>query len=220
MIPLKDESRSPRGIPFLTIAIILVNVIVFVAELANGDPFVTRWSMVPADITSGHNWITLITSMFMHGGWLHIIGNMLFLWVFGPEIEDVMGSGRYIAFYILGGLVANASQIAMDPTSKVLSLGASGAIAAVMGAFLVTFPKDQIKSVITLGPFITVRLVPAVLLMVLWFVTQVFSQMGVASTTGAQQSGGVAYAAHVGGFLFGAIFGRLFEHKQLLAEEN
>ena len=219
MIPLKDVSRNTLRVPIVTIAIIAINVIVFLLELSNGDAFVTRWSMVPADIVAGHNWITLITSMFMHGGWLHIGGNMLFLWVFGPEIEDVMGPGRYIAFYILGGLLANAAEIAMDPTSKVISLGASGAIAAVMGAFLITYPKDQIKSIITLGPIITVRLVPAVLMMVLWFVTQLISQAGVLSTTGHQE-GGVAYAAHVGGFLFGLIFGRLFEQRKLLDEEN
>ena len=146
LIPLTDASRRPIRFPLVTAVIIFVNVIVFVMELTSGDPFVMRWSVVPADITSGHDWMTILTAMFMHGSWSHIIGNMVFLWAFGPEVEDAMGRSRYLVFYLLGGLVAMVTQVLADPHSTVPNLGASGAIAAVMGAFLVTYPRDQIKS--------------------------------------------------------------------------
>ena len=136
LIPLSDASRRPARIPVVTIFIILVNALVFVLELMNGEAFVAQWSAIPAQITSGHHWITILTAMFMHGSWSHIIGNMIFLWAFAPEIEDAMGRGRYLVFYLLGGLVAMLAQIAADPHSTVPNLGASGAIAAVMGARL------------------------------------------------------------------------------------
>src|SRR5215470_16511664 len=134
--------------PVVTVLFILVNIFVFALELIYGEPFVVRWSAVPAEIFSGHHWITILTAMFMHGGWSHIIGNMIFLWAFGPEIEDAMGPVRYLIFYLLGGLVAMLAQVAASPASTVPNLGASGAIAAVMGAFLVTFPRDRIRSLL------------------------------------------------------------------------
>jgi len=106
LIPLSDASRRPARIPVVTIFIVLVNALVFVLELMNGEAFVAQWSAIPAQITSGHRWITILTAMFMHGSWSHIIGNMIFLWAFAPEIEDAMGRGRYLVFYLLGGLVA------------------------------------------------------------------------------------------------------------------
>jgi membrane associated rhomboid family serine protease len=118
----------------VTILIIAVNVLILLIELAGGEAFINHWSLVSADIMAGRGWITVLTSMFMHGGWMHILGNMLFFWVFGPEIEDVMGSVRYLLFYLLGGLVATLAQVVVAPTSTVPNLGASGAIAAVMGA--------------------------------------------------------------------------------------
>ena len=117
-------------------------VIVFLLELSGGDAFVNQWSAVPADIVAGRDLVTILTSMFMHGSWSHIIGNMIFLWAFGPQIEDAMGRLRYVAFYLLGGVVATLAQVLVDPTSTIPSLGASGAIAAVMGAFLVTYPRE------------------------------------------------------------------------------
>ncbi len=133
MIPLSDASRRPTRIPLVTVFIILVNGFVFVLELMGGEAFVTKWAAIPAQITSGHHWITILTSMFMHGSWLHIIGNMIYLWAFSPEIEDAMGPWRYFVFYNAGALVAMLAQIAADPHSTVPNLGASGAIAAVMG---------------------------------------------------------------------------------------
>jgi membrane associated rhomboid family serine protease len=208
MIPLSDASRRPVRFPIATVTIIVLNFLMFFMELAGGDAFITRWSLVPADIVAGHNWITIFTSMFMHAGWEHILGNMLFLWVFGPEIEDTMGPFRYTVFYLLGGLAATFAQIAIDPTSTIPSLGASGAIAAVMGVFLITYPRDQIKTVLFLGWFASIRFVPAILLVGLWFLTQLFSQVGALAQI---DTGGVAYMAHIGGFLFGMIAGRFFE---------
>src|SRR5262249_9465995 len=139
LIPLRDASRRPVHAPVMTTCIIVVNVLVFVLELLYGDAFVLKWAAVPADIVSGHHWVTILTAMFMHGGWLHIIGNMVFLWAFGPEIEDAMGPWRYLVFYVVGGIIAMIAQIAASPHSTVPNLGASGAIAAVMGVFVVTY---------------------------------------------------------------------------------
>ncbi len=204
MFPLSDVSRRPQTYPVVTIAIIALNAFVFVIELMQGDSFVTAWSVTPAGITAGHNWITLLTAMFMHGGWLHIIGNMVFLWVFGPEMEDAIGHVKYGLFYLAGGLAAWAAQIATDPASTVPALGASGAIAAVMGAFLVTYPRDRIRTVIFFGIFVRITLIPAVVLIGIWFLIQLIS-FGADS----DHTQGVAYMAHVGGMLFGAVAGKL-----------
>src|SRR5208337_3835064 len=148
LIPLGDASRRPTRIPIVTILIILMNSFVFVQELMGGDTFVMKWSAIPAEIFSGHHWITILTAMFMHASWSHFIGNMVFLWAFGPEVEELMGRGRFAAFYLLGGLAATLAQLAADPASAVPNLGASGAIAAVMGVFLVTDPRDRIRSLL------------------------------------------------------------------------
>lgn len=155
--------------------------------------------------------------MFLHAGWMHILGNMLFFWVFGPEIEDVMGPLRFLAFYLLGGVVASLAQILIDPASTVPNLGASGAIAAVMGAFLITYPRDQIRTVFLFGWFARVTFVPAILLVGFWFLTQLFSEVGALAQV---QSGGVAYMAHIGGFAFGAILSRFFETRRRRYEQG
>jgi membrane associated rhomboid family serine protease len=207
MIPLRDESRRPTGFPIVTAFIIAINVLVFFLELAGGDAFVTHWSVVPADIVAGRHWITILTSMFMHASWSHILGNMVFLWAFGPEVEDTMNPWRYAAFYLAGGAVAMLAQIAGASGSTVPCLGASGAIAAVMGAFLVTYPRDKIRTLLVIGWYIRVTFIPAALLIGLWFVVQLLSFGAVANV----QSGGVAYLAHIGGMVFGAVTVRLFE---------
>jgi len=217
MIPLGDESRRPVHFPVVTMLIIGLNALVFVLELLGGEAFIMRWSMVPANVVAGRDWITILSSMFLHEGWAHILGNMLFLWVFGPEIEDVMGPGRYVLFYLLGGLAAAAAQTVIDPGSTVPTLGASGAIATVMGAFLITYPRDRIRTVLFFGWFARVTFLPAILLVGLWFLTQVFSQVGALADV---QSGGVAYMAHIGGFLFGMLFARLFETRQRRMDEG
>lgn len=214
LIPLTDASRRPVRIPIVTACIILTNFVVFAFELRGGDAFVLKWSAIAAHITAGHDWITILTAMFMHGSWSHILGNMVFLWAFGPEIEDAMGPLRYLAFYLVGGVVAMLAQIAVSPHSTVPNLGASGAIAAVMGAFLVTYPRDQIRSILIIFIFVRITLVPAALLIGFWFLTQLIN----AGSVAAVQTGGVAYMAHVGGFIFGAATARLLEDPQRLAD--
>lgn len=206
MFPLGSVSRSLTAVPFVTVLIILLNAGAFYLELAHGEPFVLRWSAVANEVTHGRHLETIVSSMFLHAGWMHIIGNMLFLWAFAPPMEDAMGSPRFVVFYLLGGIAAMAAQMFADPTSTIPSLGASGAVAAVMGAFLVTYPRDQIRTLI-LTPVARVVSVPAIVLIGLWIVTQVIS----VSTEATQaNAGGVAYFAHIGGAVFGAVTGRLF----------
>lgn len=210
LIPLSDASRRPVRTPVVTAIIVIVNVLVFLLELTRGEDFVTAWSVVPAQIVSGHHWITVLTAMFMHGSWSHIIGNMIFLWAFGPEIEDSMGRIRYLIFYLIGGVVAMLAQVAAGPHSTVPNLGASGAIAAVMGAFIVTYPRDRIKSVLFIFIFARIKFIPAALLIGVWFLIQLVHAGSIAQV----QGGGVAYLAHVGGFIFGAISARFFESRR------
>src|SRR5262252_2489444 len=154
LIPLTDASRRPVHFPIVTVSIIVANFLVFGFELSRGDAFVVKWSVIPANIIAGDHWITILTAMFMHGSWSHILGNMVFLWAFGPEMEDTMNRFRYLVFYLCGGLVAMLAQIALSPSSAVPNLGASGAIAAVMGAFLVTYPGDQIRVILIILVFV------------------------------------------------------------------
>jgi membrane associated rhomboid family serine protease len=212
MIPISDATRRPVRFPIITVLIIAANATMFLLELSNGNAFIVRWSLIPRQIVAGHDLITLLTAMFMHAGWLHILGNMVFFWVFGPEIEDAMGSMRFLVFYLVGGLVAFAAQIAAAPNSAVPNLGASGAIAAVMGAFLITYPRDQIRTVLFIGWFIDVTVLPAILMVGIWFLLQVFMEVG---SLAQVQAGGVAYMAHIGGFLYGMIFSPFFEKLRL-----
>ncbi len=207
VIPLRDASRRPTRFPWVTAAIIALNVLVFVLELSGGDEFIMRWALIPANVAAGHHLVTIATALFMHGSWLHVISNMVFLWAFGPEVEDLMAPRRYLTFYLAGGLAATLAQVATVPSSTVPMLGASGAIAAVMGAFIVTYPRDRIRSLLVIFVFVSVTYIPAVLLIGIWFLMQ-FLSLGAVTP----EAGGVAYAAHVGGFIFGAVSARLFEH--------
>jgi len=217
MIPLWDADRRPVDFPIMTAAIIFANIVAFIFELQGGQAFVLRWSVVPNELTHGQHLETILTSMFMHGGWAHIIGNMVFLWAFGPQVEDVTGPWKYLAFYLLGGIVAMAAQVIAMPTATVPTLGASGAIAAVMGAFLVTYPRDRIRTVLFLGFFATMTFIPAVVLIGFWFVFQVLSA-GIGKIAHTDQGSGVAYLAHIGGAIFGALAARLFEDPQRVAD--
>ncbi len=194
----------------MTALIIAANAYVFLLELEGGDAFVKRWAVIPARIEHGHHLITIVTGMFMHAGWMHIIGNMVFLWAFGPAIEDAMGRMRYIVFYLLGGVIAMLAQVAGSPGSRVPCLGASGAIAAVMGAFIVLYPRDRIRTLVWILIIIRVTYIPAVLLIGVWFLIQLFNAFG---SVASVQTGGVAYLAHVGGFLFGMLTARLWARK-------
>jgi len=212
LIPLGDASRPERQASAITVTIIVVNVLVFLLELQGGNHFVYAWSAVPYRIVHGHRDITLLTSMFMHAGFLHIIGNMIYLWAFGPAIEQAMGSFRFLLFYLAGGLVAMFAQVAADPFSHIPVLGASGAIAAVMGAFIVIYPTDRIRTALWFLFFIRIAYIPAVLLIGVWILIQFFSASA-GMVAGSLQTGGVAYLAHIGGFIFGAVTGRIWRRR-------
>lgn len=183
------------------------NAVAFVLELVYGNSFVLRWSLVPHDVSQGRHLETFVTALFMHASWSHIIGNMIFLWAFGPQIEDAMNPLRFTLFYLVGGVVSMGTQIASDLSSTIPDLGASGAIAAVMGAFLITYPRDKIRTILFLGWFFRIAFLPAAVLIGFWFVSQLI-EFGAVTNVSA---GGVAYLAHIGGMVFGALLGRAFE---------
>lgn len=206
MFPLKDDNPT-RRFPVLTVGLILINVVVFFFEMSLGPPqieaLLNRFGVVPARFDEGrlgHAVLTLFTSQFLHGGVLHVGGNMLYLWIFGNNIEDQLGRTGFLFFYLAGGAIAALAQVLSNPQSTVPAVGASGAIAAVLGAYLVLFPKAQVHTLIILFIFIRIVPVPAALWLGIWFAIQVFSAAG--SRT---QEGGVAWFAHAGGFVFGVL---------------
>lgn len=206
MIPIGDDNTHRNKFPIVTIALILINAIMFYFELQNGDDFIYKYSIIPRDFTDGGSipWITLFSAMFMHGGWMHLIGNMLYLYVFGDNVEDNMGSAKYLIFYLLTGLAASFAQIFTDPSSQIPNLGASGAISGVLGAYLVLHPRNRVR--VWAGWF--VFHVPAFVVLGLYIVTQILS--ATAAQFDTQVGGGVAYMAHVGGFVAGLILVFLF----------
>jgi len=202
MLPLGDDNSDRRTIPFVTYALITINVLVFVLlELPQGDnldAFLTRWGTIPAQIAAGNGLITLITSMFLHANWLHIGSNMLFLWIFGDNVEDAFGHVLYLIFYLVCGIVASLAQVLVGPGSTVPGVGASGAIAGVLGAYILLFGSRQVR-VLMRGVMTTV---PSYVMIGLWIVTQFLAGFG---SLGDTQSGGVAYWAHIGGFVAGIV---------------
>lgn len=205
MFPIRDHNPSGRT-PWVTRALVAVNVAVFMGywltlpdERAIGWFFVT-WGLVPAEVTQGMGWQGFLTSMFLHGGWMHLAGNMLFLWIFGDNMEDVLGHVRFLLFYLAGGLLAAAAQVVAEPYSPVPMVGASGAIAAVLGGYLLMFPRARVDVLIIIVVFFRIFPVPAWVVLGLWFIFQVFG--GYATPVG---EGGVAYWAHAGGFLAGIV---------------
>ena len=202
MLPLGDDNSDRRTFPFVTYALIAINVLVFVLlELPQGDnldAFLTRWGTIPSQIVAGNGLITLITSMFLHAGWLHIGSNMLFLWIFGDNVEDAFGHVLYLIFYLVCGIVASLAQVLVSPSSEVPGVGASGAIAGVLAAYIVLFGSRPVR-VLMQGVLTTV---PSYVMIGLWIVTQLISGFGALGDT---QSGGVAYWAHIGGFVAGLV---------------
>ena len=205
MFPIRDHNPSER-VPYVTYAIIAVNIAVFLWQMqfmgsdsALGD-FWTHLALVPQDVMAGRDYQTLITSQFLHAGFAHIGGNMLFLWIFGDNLEDQMGHAGFAAFYLLCGVVAALSQIAADPSSGVPMVGASGAIAGVMGGYLLLFPRARVDVLLILIVFFRVFAVPAWVMLGIWFGLQVFSGFGTAGG-----GDGVAYLAHAGGFVAGIV---------------
>ncbi|AFY42896.1 rhomboid family intramembrane serine protease [Nostoc sp. PCC 7107] len=217
MFPLYDENPT-RITPYFTYGLIGMNVLVFLHEVSLSNArlnfFFSEYAVVPRELTYNFDgeWITLITSQFLHGGWWHLISNMVFLWVFGNNIEDRLGHFKYLIFYLTCGALAALCQWAIGMNSPIPSLGASGAISGVLGAYLIRFPHARITTLIFLGFFATTISVPALVVIGIFFVQNVIS--GLASLQAAAnmsvQSGGVAYWAHIGGFVFGVILAPLF----------
>ncbi len=234
VMPLGDDNLDRRTTPVVTYILIAVNVIVWLRELSGGERFINGFSAIPYEITHGTDlvgtqsivvggqtiavpmypgptpiYLTLLTSMFMHASWAHILGNMLYLWIFGDNIEDRLGHAKFLVFYLICGLAASASQILFSPSSIIPSLGASGAIAGVLGAYLVLFPKKNVR-VLFLRQIVNM---PAFIVLGMWIALQIFAQVGVSGG----QSSGVAYLAHIGGFATGILLIYLFGGRKKLA---
>ncbi|HSE98550.1 MAG TPA: rhomboid family intramembrane serine protease [Blastocatellia bacterium] len=237
LFPIGDENQGRRNTPYVVYIILAINIAVFLLQLAWGDQFTVAYAAVPYEITHGTDlvgpqripdvgviphapgpfpiYLTLLTSMFMHGGFMHIIGNMLYLWIFGDNIEDNFGHAKFLIFYLVCGLIAAFAQIFFDPNSIIPTLGASGAIAGVLGAYLVMFPHNRVRSIVPLGFLLTTVELPAIVVLGFWIVIQFFSQYA-AITDVTQQTGGggVAYMAHIGGFIAGLILSFIFRRRQ------
>ena len=240
MLPLRDNIPTTRT-AYVTYGLIVVNVLVYFfwqrGGLSLGDPTnlhyqcqLAEWAAVPKEITHGASdalppqcgtddanpYLTIFTAMFMHGGLLHLGGNMLFLWIFGNNVEEAMGPVKYLLFYLLGGVAALALQIVFDPSSTIPTLGASGAIAAVLGGYIVLFPRAKVITVIFIVFFFTILELPAMLVLGIWFLEQaLFAARGIGSS-----GGGVAYFAHVGGFVFGLFAVRWFANRKRVARQT
>jgi membrane associated rhomboid family serine protease len=212
MIPIRDENPT-HSVPIITYLLIALNIIVFIYQTMLGsytDSFIYQFALIPADITalSLDSIANIFTSMFMHAGLAHLGGNMLYLWIFGDNVEDRLGRGRYIFFYILGGTVASLAHILTNPGSQIPTVGASGAIAAVLGAYLVLFPRQKVLTLIPLGFWLRMTMLPASLVLGVWFLFQFFQGV---LTLGGPDVGGVAFWAHIGGFISGVLFGLLLK---------
>lgn len=237
LLPIGDDNQVRRTTPFVVYIIVAVNAVVFLlfqqaTGTEAGAEFTYAYSVVPYEITNNVDlvapvrlpgggaipqfpgptpiWLTILTSMFMHGGWMHIIGNMLYLWIFGDNIEDNFGHGRFLIFYLVCGVVASFSHILVDPNSVTPSLGASGAIAGVLGAYLIMFPRNRVRTLLPLGFLWTTVELPAVVVLGFWIVIQIFSQYTASFKPG---EGGVAYMAHIGGFVAGLLLCLLFRRR-------
>jgi membrane associated rhomboid family serine protease len=206
MFPIGDDDRSLRTFPLVTYAILALNFLFFLVELSVGETFIMRWAFVPSRFLANPitDSLTLFTSMFMHAGWVHLGGNMLYLWIFGDNVEDRFGHIKFITFYILCGITATFAQLAFSIGSSIPNLGASGAIAGVLGAYILLFPKRRVS---VLQGFRVIQ-IPAVIVIGLWIVLQFFS--GIGSIAYSSDIGGVAYMAHIGGFIVGVVLTFLF----------
>jgi rhomboid family protein len=201
MLPIGDDNSSERSVPIVTFGLIALNILFFFVELSGGDAFVKQWAFVPSRFLAhpSADLPTLFTSMFMHGGWVHLGGNMLYLWIFGDNVEDRLGHGTFTIFYFLCGLAATFAQLMVSPGSHVPNLGASGAIAGVLGSYILLFPQGRVR--VLQGQ--QVVQMPALLVIGFWIVLQLFSGIGSISRAANASTGGVAYMAHVGGFAAG-----------------
>jgi membrane associated rhomboid family serine protease len=201
MLPIGDDNSARRTVPLVTYALLALNILFFFVELSGGDAFIEKWAFVPSRFLANPagDFLTLFTAMFMHAGWLHLGGNMLYLWIFGDNVEDRFGHIKFTIFYLVCGLAATFAQLAFSTESNVPNLGASGAIAGVLGAYILLFPQGKVR--VLQGQ--RVIQVSALIVIGLWIVLQLFSSIG--SITSATETGGVAYMAHVGGFIAGFV---------------
>jgi membrane associated rhomboid family serine protease len=218
MFPIGDEDEPGGAFAIVTYAVIALNVLAFFLELGQGSEaslqsFITSWGVVPREYALRQDlapaipapfWSTLFTSMFLHGGWMHLGGNMLYLWIFGDNLERVMGPGRFLIFYLICGIAASAAHIAFNMQSAIPSVGASGAISGVLGGYLLLFPRNRVR-VLTRGGIVAV---PAMLMLGMWIVIQFINGMGSMART--PETAGVAYMAHIGGFVAGLLLVKLF----------
>ena len=213
MFPIGDDDSAGRTVPIVTYALIALNVLFFFVELSGGEAFIQRWSVVPSRLMAnpGGDFITIFTSMFMHGGWLHLGGNMLYLWIFGDNVEDRFGHGKFAVFYLLCGIAATIVQVIVSAGSNIPNLGASGAIAGVLGAYLILFPQGKVRVLMGRG----VVPMPALVVIGMWIVLQFIN--GVGSITQSAETGGVAYMAHIGGFVAGLALTFLFGGRRIAA---
>lgn len=214
MMPLGDDNSLRRSVPIVNYLLIAINVLVFLLEMVGGEQFVTNWSFIPSRFLSNPiaNIPTIFTSMFMHAGLAHIFGNMLYLWIFGDNVEDYFGKLKYLFFYLICGVAATFSQLLVDPHSTVPNVGASGAIAGVLGAYILNWPSGKINVLVGQS---TMQM-PALIVIGLWFLIQFVSEIGSLASTGTEHEGGVAYMAHIGGFVTGffmSVFFKVFERK-------
>jgi membrane associated rhomboid family serine protease len=237
VMPLGDDNLDRRSAPIVTYVLIAINIIVWLLELSGGETFINGFSAVPFEIT--HNtdlvgqqivnvggqsvsidlypgptpvYLTLLSSMFMHASWMHIIGNMVYLWIFGDNIEDRLGHAKFLIFYLVCGFAASAAHILFTPDSVIPSLGASGAIAGVLGSYLILFPRKNVRVLVSRS----IVNMPAWMVLGLWIALQVFSQIGVSGG----QSSGVAYLAHIGGFVAGVVLTYAFGARRVRAEQK
>ncbi len=217
MIPLYDTVRS-RKFPFVNLILIVSNILVFLYEQQLSstqlERFIFNWALIPAHLSGNPSaaWITIFTSMFLHGSWIHLLGNMWFLYIFGDNIEARLGGIRYLIFYLLSGVAAALLQTYIQPTSQLPTIGASGAIAGVLGAYLVSFPRSRIASLVPILFIFTIVEIPAVLFLIFWFLIQIYSGLFVMQGANAAN---IAWWAHIGGFVFGAVMVSFFARKSV-----
>jgi len=218
MIPIGDDDSTRRATPYITYAIIAANVLVFFLELGQGSDaqlqsFFEKWSVIPQEYVRHTDlpphipfpfWFTLLSSMFLHGGWMHLIGNMLYLWIFGDNVEDQWGHVKFLVIYLICGVVASAAHIIFNQHSSLPSLGASGAISGILGAYIILFPKNRVRVLLGRG----IVSLPAIVVLGFWIVLQFISQLGQIGSSA--ETAGVAYWAHIGGFLAGIFFALIF----------
>jgi membrane associated rhomboid family serine protease len=211
MFPIGDDNSARRTTPVVTYVLIAANVLFFFIEMSGGEPFIRQWAFVPERFMANPagDVATLFTAMFMHAGWTHLLGNMLYLWIFGDNVEDRFGHSRFAVFYFICGLAATFAQLMVDTSSSIPNVGASGAIAGVLGAYILLFPQGRVRVLQRGG----VMQVPAIVVIGLWIVLQLFSGFGSIADTAQTEGGGVAYMAHIGGFAAGFLLTMVFRRK-------